>query len=755
MKKLLKAALLGVLALGLAGCSGMMGDFNLSAGAATVSGPGVSGPANVKATIENYSELESLYGARFAGDSRTIIPDGYAVGDIDLYVYGEAFAAAAGYVNKFPVTKMSLTGSDFSLNIPRDDWELTAIAVKKGATIALTGTYATDVATVEREAVLMGTAQLMLLNRPASPKVSFTLSPDGLKTPGTFQNEIKFEQWSETMIKLNASNKITTGGIFDTIEVSLKNKLTGVVENYADNTTPVSYGNSDIEFTAGTAANQLNDFTFTFGDGTTKMAPGTYLLYIKLSDSGNSMKTITISDDFVVLPGYKNDKAFTIQNRLEQPAAAPTDFKLSYSDPEVIKKDMYTMNFEWARAAAKNEEWFEILFVDITGKTAVPAIDDVWDKTANPPAVAAAYTDKAKYWDFNVRNDPLDAADPLDPSHVPHPGDPNYIDGSLTAGNTALKMYAELGHQYVAWIRAVNVSGESDWVAATFNGTTGTAFTGDTANLYRIEYNLSGGAYGGNTYNKIEYKEYKKIDGTDAGTELWDAASDSLIFDGMNFKYWVTDPADTKNASIATEFTCNPQDPDGNPGSGDEYKIPRHYKGYSSIEVYAYYSDADIAVAGSIKIRDKKKYDIDPSTFISWTGTTASVMDLDGITAKSALTATESRIQETTVLVLGNATRGYTVNFKLPTTNAADPLVSGATWNYDAVTIELRSQLGNILAAKTWGDYGTDPVPAVDTNMTLTYSFPDNFKPQCCTVRITAVYAGQSYSYTYNVQVRQ
>lgn len=752
MKKLLRAALLGVLAFGLAGCSGMMGNFNLSSGAATVSGAGVSGSANVQAKIANYSELETLYGARFAGDSRTIIPDGYEAGTIDLYVYGEAYGSKAGYVNKFPVTKMTLDGSGFTLNIPRDDWELTAIAVKKGATIALTGTYATDVATVEREAVLMGTAQLMLSNRPQTPTVSFTLSPDGLKTPGTFQNTIKFEKWPETMIKLDASKNITTGGIFDTIEVSLKNKLTGDVVKYADNTTSVSYGNSDIEFTAGTAANQLNDFTFIFGDGTTEMAPGTYLLYIKLSDdSGNSMKTVTISDDFVVLPGYKNDKAFTIQNRLDQPAAAPTDFKLSYSDPEVIKKDMYTMNFEWTRAAAKNEEWFEILFVDITGDNAIPADTAVWDSVNKK--VTDAYITKTKYWDFNVRNDPLPPA-PAQDDPAPVPGDPNYIYGSLTAGNTALKMYAELGHQYVAWIRAVNVSGPSDWVKAEFNVNTGTAFTGDTANLYRIEYNLCGGAYGGNTYNKIDYKEYKKIDGGDAGTELWDAALDNLIYDGMNFQYWVTDPADTKNASIdTTAFTFTDEDPDTTPSSGDEYKVPTHYKGYKNIELYAYYSEGAQEVNGTIKIRDKQEYDIVPKDFISFGSgdSIVAIKDTALTTTITALTATDSRTQETIVAVMETGKRTFETSFTLPTVKATDSL--GNAWNYDAVTIELRSQLGNILAAKTWG-YDSD-VPAANTPMTLSYTFPDTFKPQCCTVRITAVYAGQSFSYTYNVQVRQ
>lgn len=749
MKKLLRAALLGVLAFGLAGCSGMMGNFNLSSGAATVSGAGVSGSANVQAKIANYSELETLYGARFAGDSRTIIPDGYEAGTIDLYVYGEAYGSKAGYVNKFPVTKMTLDGSGFTLNIPRDDWELTAIAVKKDETGITDNDFDTAVSNLKLKAVLIGTAQLMLSNRPQTPTVSFTLSPDGLETPGTMQNVITFSQWPENLFKLDNSNKITSDGIFDEIEVCLKNKKTGEVAAYVGGTL-VSYDESNIEFTAGTAASSLNDFQFTFSDELLEILPGTYLLSIKLSDSKNSRKTVTITDDYVVLPGVLNNKAFTIQNRLDQPAAAPADFKLSYSDEDAVKQDMYTMNFQWTRAAAKNEEWFEILFVDITGGTSKPGIDDVWDKTANPPAVAAAYTDKAKYWDFNVRNDPLPPA-PAQDDPAPVPGDPNYIDGSLTAGNTALKMYAELGHQYVAWIRAVNVSGPSGWVGATYDGNVGTTFTdADTANLFRIEYNLCGGAYGdnGETYNKKMYHIYTKINGSGAGVtdDLWNP--DNLKYDGIPFQCWVTNPANP--AEKSADITYTPQNPDGVEDSGDEFDKVTAYKGYKNIELYAHYYEGAQAVTGSIKIRNKQDYDIVPKDFIGFGSSNVAIKNtaLGDITA---LTATDSRTQETIVAEMDAGKRTFETSFTLPEAKATDSL--GNDWNYDAVTIELRSQLGNILAAETWG-YDSD-VPAANTPMTLSYTFPDTFKPQCCTVRITAVYAGQSFSYTYNVQVRQ
>lgn len=741
MKKLLRAALLGVLAFGLAGCSGMMGNFNLSSGAATVSGAGVSGSANVQAKIANYSELETLYGARFAGDSRTIIPDGYEAGTIDLYVYGEAYGSKAGYVNKFPVTKMTLDGSGFTLNIPRDDWELTAIAVKKDETGITDNDFDTAVSNLKLKAVLIGTAQLMLSNRPQTPTVSFTLSPDGLETPGTMQNVITFSQWPENLFKLDNSNKITSDGIFDEIEVCLKNKKTGDIAAYVGDT-PVSYDESNIVFNTDNAANSLKDFKFTFSNGTTEILPGTYLLSIKLSDSENSRKTVTITDDYVVLPGVLNNKAFTIQNRLDQPAAAPTDFKLSYSDEDAVKQDMYTMNFQWTRAAAKNEEWFEILFVDITGVDAVPAITAVWDTSTTPPAVKSAYSDKAKYWDFNVRNDPLAAE---------NPGDPNYIYGSLTAGNTALKMYAELGHQYVAWIRAVNVSGPSGWVGATYDGNVGTTFTdADTANLFRIEYNLCGGAYGdnGEIYNKKMYHIYTKINGSGAGVtdDLWNP--DNLKYDGIPFQCWVTNPANP--AEKSADITYTPQNPDGVEDSGDEFDKVTAYKGYKNIELYAHYYEGAQAVTGSIKIRNKQDYDIVPKDFIGFGSSNVAIKNtaLGDITA---LTATDSRTQETIVAEMDAGKRTFETSFTLPEAKATDSL--GNDWNYDAVTIELRSQLGNILAAETWG-YDSD-VPAANTPMTLSYTFPDTFKPQCCTVRITAVYAGQSFSYTYNVQVRQ
>ena len=747
MKKLLRAALLGVLAFGLAGCSGMMGNFNLSSGAATVSGAGVSGSANVQAKIANYSELETLYGARFAGDSRTIIPDGYEAGTIDLYVYGEAYGSKAGYVNKFPVTKMTLDGSGFTLNIPRDDWELTAIAVKKDETGITDNDFDTAVSKLKSKAVLIGTAQLMLSNRPQTPTVSFTLSPDGLETPGTMQNVITFSQWPENLFKLDNSNKITSDGIFDEIEVCLKNKKTGdVASSVAESPVEFKYNQSNIVFTTENAANSLKDFKFTFSDGLSKILPGTYLLSIKLSDSGNSIKTVTITDDYVVLPGVLNNKAFTIQNRLDQPAAAPADFKLSYSDEDAVKQDMYTMNFQWTRAAAKNEEWFEILFVDITGDNAIPADTAVWDSVNKK--VTDAYITKTKYWDFNVRNDPLPPA-PAEGAPVPVPGDPNYIDGSLTAGNTVLKMYAELGHQYVAWIRAVNVSGPSEWVKAEFNGDTGIAFTGaDTANLYRIEYNLCGGAYGdnGETYNKKMYHIYTENNGTANDVALWNP--DNLKYDGIPFQRWVTNPANP--AEQSADITYNHEDPDGVEDSGDEFDKITAYKGYKNIELYAHYSEGAQAVPGTIKIRNKQDYDIVPKDFIGFGSSNVAIKDT-ALTTITALKATDSRTQETIVAVMETGKRTFETSFTLPEAKATDSL--GNDWNYDAVTIELRSQLGNILAAETWG-YDSD-VPAANTPMTLSYTFPDTFKPQCCTVRITAVYAGQSFSYTYNVQVRQ
>lgn len=429
------------LLLGLAGCQNSLeGD--------SVSGGGIEGLRTLTVEIKNYSEFveeSSVQANRFA-PARSIMPDAFKTSDtLSYYLYGKA---SNGEEKEW--TSVTVKNGKFTLDVEPYNWNLTLAVTADAATTITEADKLTD---VKGKAVLIGYASVDLTRQANS--ASFTLKPDGLKTPG----------------KVNLTTSLDGGTIPDSINsvrLGIYNLTNGTVVNYSDDSSTVV----TVTKSAGTTI----AFPSTFGDSSKDLAPGTYTFKVEFLNEKNECEA-EWSDSLVILPGKTNDKSVAVPNVIGAVPEPATDFTASYvKDTEDSTPGFYDVKFEWNGDACVNERSFEIDLLEVTGKTVatMPVSDEKWDA-----AVTAASPAKVVTYGADVIEKQL------------------YVEGSLLANNTSLTMKLPLGKAYVARIRAVNRAGSSDNAYVTVGTGKGTekVFEGTFINLFRIRYNLQGGTY--------------------------------------------------------------------------------------------------------------------------------------------------------------------------------------------------------------------------------------------------------------------
>lgn len=511
------------LLLGLAGCQNSLeGD--------SVSGGGIEGLRTLTVEIKNYSEFveeSSVQANRFAF-ARSIMPDAFTTTDtLNYYLYGKA---SNGEEKEW--TSVTVKNGKFTLDVEPYNWNLTLAVTADAATTITEADKLTD---VKGKAVLIGYASVDLTRQANS--ASFTLKPDGLKTPG----------------KVNLTTSLDGGTIPDSINsvrLGIYNLTNGTVVNYSDDSSTVV----TVTKSAGTTI----AFPSTFGDSSKDLAPGTYTFKVEFLNEKNECEA-EWSDSLVILPGKTNDKSVAVPNVIGAVPEPATDFTASYvKDTEDSTPGFYDVKFEWNGDACVNERSFEIDLLEVTGKTVatMPVSDEKWDA-----AVTAASPAKVVTYGADVIEKQL------------------YVEGSLLANNTSLTMKLPLGKAYVARIRAVNRAGSSDNAYVTVGTGKGTekVFEGTFINLFRIRYNLQGGTYTPAT-------------GTAQTTPIVDYASKEIAYLVPDTKADATTNILKKGNISWTKW----QDSDKN--DIDVAATP-NYSGPENIDLYACYTtDADVNI---------------------------------------------------------------------------------------------------------------------------------------------------------------
>lgn len=367
---------------------------------------------NTKAdAMENalYGRLE----CNTSGDTvRTIIDNKVKdLNDYDFYMYG--INSANG---KFPITPVPVDSDSgsFSMLLSPCYWNLTVFALNKGTAPI------SDIDAVHSNAILIGNAAADLSHSAAN--ATFTMSFSNLTTGGYANFDI---------VLANGLNSgywpLPKEGVDDyQVHGCLKYILSG--KEVAD-----SIKNPDVHNISGTDRYEGNYSAGPF-------PPGTYLFELSFYSSSGALKGIW-TDTIVIAAGQSQiEKIDTVYvpNVMGKKPEAPSNFYATYytgSEDSSEHDGTYKLHFNW-EDNANNETNFELQLAEVN-----VGID--WENgNWNEPA--------------KIRNSVL-----YGKTYLEHP---EYINGSTNANNSRISVYAKLGVQYQARIRAVNSFGESDWV---------------------------------------------------------------------------------------------------------------------------------------------------------------------------------------------------------------------------------------------------------------------------------------------------
>lgn len=557
--------------------------------------------------VTNYSDLvaasQSISASKAAASldsaARTIIPDSFTLSGIKLYLYGTAtnnkvFGPSEVTPTDDGSTTLTANAKVGVIDIPADsyNWEFSLYAID--ATDSTTDT--TTTAGLAAGAVLIGHASMDMANGDTA---KFTLSPDGLTKTAKVALKLYLDSsWTAVPSGYSATAGIyllTTGAdATDAGDGSGSATEQTIYADIADTTTP-------FPTSAPSTANYP----------VSSMTPGTYLFKVTFANSTTGKKFVW-SDVIIVLPGKTLDNEVAIPNVIGVKPADQTSFKAAYvADSEDKTNGYYTVELEWDRPSAKNENYYEIDVLELSSTDA--------DVTLPTDATA---TDLSSYGTVTTYNEDFSSED-------------CYVSGSLLSGSTTAQLRLELGKRYWARIRAVNDAGASTYIAASLTAATtnGTAFTSTTINRYRIRYNLNGGTIysdstavnttalsGGSTADIVAYFCQEATNGNavikpnNKAAYSLDSKYYYLTNGSYDWSYW----KDGENNKL---------------GEDTDTVIPDYvYKSYANLELYAAY-----AGNASVSILDKSLYDI-KATWITVDGTalTGNTASIDASSATSS-----------------------------------------------------------------------------------------------------------------------
>ena len=482
MKKLSKlaafaAALVAAVSLVFVGCSDISSDdASVSSGYTKATSSASSKTLTLNVTSD--SELIDFSTSELTEAAREIIPAPldsskvkFYLGGTDLVTGSALTVQQVSFTGKVSGTAPSTTTSTkegtITVDLEASNYRFTLVAVLEGVTPASGWVLSNYISS----AVLIAYATADLRYTEEAAAVNFVLTSDGLSGSGTLDIDFYLDDWEKAKLELVEK---TAGGV-DTLVIAdatigLYDIETGNFAFSGSKVNPFDLSGANL---TNDAKNNLEDhdpanFTglvnYDGGDAADSLTAGTYDIAITFTLK-NGNKYIW-SDKIIILPNQTTKAIIGIPDEvIECPPADPSDFKIGYIAPAYSDSDYYKVVFNW-KDNSKNEQYFELDLYDVTADT-----DNFTPATLNTVAKWSASTSSnTKTFSYNFYGLKAEKG-------------PNWYAGSLNRNNTQAVFYIELGKRYLARIRAVNEAGPSEYATTVI-----TTATGDVVNTGASDY---------------------------------------------------------------------------------------------------------------------------------------------------------------------------------------------------------------------------------------------------------------------------
>lgn len=502
MKKRIAWSVVGIilLAVALVSCGNMLahtGGGSGEGGGAGNSGGGTrTGAKTLSLVVENYGEhfgngpSNSVAG----GSLRTIVGDPYDSTQVTFYLWGESSTGTALQPKQVNVTPAPDNKSGtVTVDLNPGSWDLTLAAVP---TVNVGQIVDPNVSSnILDKATLAGEAHVDTMN---ASTVRFTLRSDGLGAPSAVTVNVQADTaWFDN------ARWTAHAGIYDI--------LTG---NLVANATK---DDISVQLTGGQTASYSK----------TNIAPGKYLFKVSFATVASPDVVIATWSDTIIIYAAKDlTSTVVIPNIIGVKPANPTDFQTGWEKAKAeVVPNLYQVTFNWVRGNTKNETGFELELMDI-GDEAVPTAGTPDQIQLKWEALQGTHQDKIIKHDSSV-----------------YGNQDKWADGSLGSASEDITLLLPLDARYLARLRAINYSGESDYVYVDLTQAPGgTELFKKIINVFKVRYELDGGNWTGgpNDPNGMDdYTEYHaEDDAVPVSIQKPDGVNGTLEKGGNNWAAW-------------------------------------------------------------------------------------------------------------------------------------------------------------------------------------------------------------------------
>lgn len=320
---------------------------------------------------------------------------------------------------------------------------------------------ATAAADYINAAVLVGYATADLRYTEEAASVNFVLTSGGLTGTGTLDLTLYLKDWSEASLKL--SN--TTGLVIANPTVGLYKLEDGSefsdskdTANFTGKVGPADNPDKVVHYYGKKQTNTA-----------TQLAAGTYDFTVTFTLANG--KVAIYSSKVMILPNQETKADIGIPEVIGLPPTPPTDFKVGYIAPTNKDSDYYKAVFNWTDTSS-SEMAFELDLFDVTGNQDVSPdslnTETKWggDTANSNPANIKTYS--------NSTVNPSDLTSKTTVFYgLKVDNGPSWYAGSLNRNNEFAIFYLELGKRYLARIRAVSAQGNSEYATTIVTTATG------------------------------------------------------------------------------------------------------------------------------------------------------------------------------------------------------------------------------------------------------------------------------------------
>lgn len=482
MKKLSKLVALAVslIVATFVGCSDISSDEGLAANGYKDAKSSYVSKALTLNVSSNSDLIDFSTSALTDEGARTIAPEALDSDGVKFYLGGTDLVTNkpvpvqevtfAGKSDGGSPATISKTEGTITVDLQASNYRFVLLTYLASATQP-TITATTEITTLIPSAVLIGYATADLRYTEEAASVNFVLTSDGLTGDGKLDLSLYLDKWSEASLALtkdSAGTKVIATATVGLYDVSTGAEITGTLAN-ADFTGMDGTADAKFKHYYGTSANSV----------VTDIDSGTYDLTVTFTLKNG--KKYIFSDKVIILPGQTTAAEIGIPEVIELPPEAPSDFKVGYSIPATTESDYYNIIFNWTDNS-NNELYFELDLWDVTDDTNV----NLKATDIGSTGVGAKLVNQAAVWTNQLNATPWTkpkyktyANADVNPSLAEHvstvfyglkvDNGPSWYAGSLNRNNEYAIFTVELGKQYLARIRAVNVAGDSEYAIIKVN----------------------------------------------------------------------------------------------------------------------------------------------------------------------------------------------------------------------------------------------------------------------------------------------